>query len=488
MLSISWRRESIAVVRFVIILSVLQQLAGGQTVDVHPPPDTRAQPVEVPYQTAQQKAIQQPVPEYPTLARQAQVSGLVHLKLSIDANGRVANTELISGHPLLIADITNLISHWQYRPFLSANGQPAPVTTRIALRFDASKSTVVIAPPPAIEIPLGKEAPLSGTTEPYQATVAALESHFQRRKLPKYPDEPMARKQQGTVRFRVTVDHKGIVIDVIAVSGDPAFVAISQDAIKQWLFTPFLKNGSPVQVSGDVYLTFTLNPDAQIPIVPGDEIDALLDAAETTVRDRKVDATEAYCFNAIQRAQHSEQDRSEAVTNALEILYRLYTTAGSADESKHEDYARRWVKAATQYETPNGQWTARANADLGIYLMNHKRFAEAEQCYQKALPLLGQCVDPPGVRICTALQGDVAAYEALTLYSMAKLNESLPYFKQAVELPDGAIHPQVKAVSLIVYSQVLSQLGRTNEAQRLSKEATDYQNSHPGVLQPPSNH
>ena len=38
-----------------------------------------------------------------------------------------------------------------------------------------------------------------------------------------------------------------------------------------------------MSVTGDVYLTFTQNPDSPMKVFPGDEIDALLDAATSTM-------------------------------------------------------------------------------------------------------------------------------------------------------------------------------------------------------------
>ncbi len=436
---------------------------------------------ELPFAEAQRNAVSQPLPRFPDLANQAQLSGLVEFRFTINSEGHVTNEELISGHPLLIAGTAEAIRTWRYTPFKSLGGGPREITTRIGLKFDASRGSVMVVEPPPLGTGLsaGMEARMSGSAEPYLVSADVLGEHLRRWKLPKYPADAKAQQLAGTVRLKLKIGRDGNVGTVTPVDGDGKLVAVSTDAVRQWVYRPFLRKGSPVEVSGDAYLTFTLNPDAQMPVFPGDDIDALLDAATMTVRDLKVERTEKYCFEAIQRAQSAGTDHAHTVNDALKILDELYSRAGNADANKREDLNRRWVQVATEYEKPNGQWTARALADFGGYLMFSKHYSEAEQYYGRALSTLDHCVDPVGVRICTELEGDVLGYRALTLYAQGKLDESVPFFERAIGRPDGAIHPEIKVVSLVVYSKVLGQLGRSIEASAAAKEALEYQNTHP---------
>ena len=409
------------------------------------------------------------------------MSGLVEFKILIDLTGRVASVELISGHPLLIPGAADAIRTWQYRPFTFLVETPREVTTRVGLTFDVPKNSVTITEPPPLgqNLSAGKEAQMSGTGEPYLVTAAVLDEHRRRWKLPPYSAEAKSQKITGSVRLRIKVDRNGNVTTATPVSGSSALFAVSADAARNWAYRPFLRSGFPVEVTGDAYLTFTLNPDAQMPVFPGDDIDALLDAATMTVRDIKVETTEKYCFEAMQRAQSAGSDHTHTIANALQILYELYSRAGNADAGKREDFYKRWVKVASEYEKPPGQWTARSSADLGGYFMSAKRYPEAEQYYQRALSALDQCVDPVGVRICTELQGDVLGYQALTLYAQGKLDESLAFFQRASSRPEGAIHPEIKVISLTVYSRALGQLGKRAEAETVAKQALEYRNAHP---------
>ncbi len=50
----------------------------------------------------QAKLVRQPKPVYPPLAKQARISGVVHLAAVISKDGTIQDLKVISGHPLLI--------------------------------------------------------------------------------------------------------------------------------------------------------------------------------------------------------------------------------------------------------------------------------------------------------------------------------------------------------------------------------------------------
>ena len=67
-------------------------------------------------------------PEYPALARQVHVQGLVVLRAIISRNGAIENLQALSGHPLLIPSAINAVRQWRYRPYV-LNGEPVEVET-----------------------------------------------------------------------------------------------------------------------------------------------------------------------------------------------------------------------------------------------------------------------------------------------------------------------------------------------------------------------
>jgi len=80
------------------------------------------------------RLIQRVPPEYPDLAKRARVSGVVHLKAIINAEGKVENLELISGPALLAPAAIAAVKQWVYQPTL-INGQPVAIQTEVDVNF-----------------------------------------------------------------------------------------------------------------------------------------------------------------------------------------------------------------------------------------------------------------------------------------------------------------------------------------------------------------
>lgn len=76
-------------------------------------------------------------PNYPLLARQAQVQGTVSIDAVIDEHGNVAQMHAISGSPLLIPAALQAVAKWKYEPSY-LNGAPISVelTVDVIFRFD----------------------------------------------------------------------------------------------------------------------------------------------------------------------------------------------------------------------------------------------------------------------------------------------------------------------------------------------------------------
>ena len=78
--------------------------------------------------------ITQTRPNYPPLARQARIQGTVVLHAIIDKEGKVAQLEVVSGHPLLVASAIEAVKQWRYKP-TQLNGDPVEVDTTIQVTF-----------------------------------------------------------------------------------------------------------------------------------------------------------------------------------------------------------------------------------------------------------------------------------------------------------------------------------------------------------------
>ena len=82
----------------------------------------------------QSKLFSQPHPVYPPLAKQAHISGVVHLQAVIGKDGNVIDLAVISGHPLLIPSAMDAVRQWVYRPTL-LNGEPVEIVTQIDVNY-----------------------------------------------------------------------------------------------------------------------------------------------------------------------------------------------------------------------------------------------------------------------------------------------------------------------------------------------------------------
>ena len=74
-------------------------------------------------------------PEYPPLALQTHISGVVVIDAIIDERGNVVQARAVSGHPLLVAAALRAVLQWKYEP-TSLNGQPVSVELQVLVHFD----------------------------------------------------------------------------------------------------------------------------------------------------------------------------------------------------------------------------------------------------------------------------------------------------------------------------------------------------------------
>ena len=102
-----------------------------------PPPPVKASTpkrITIGGNVQQAKLVRQPKPVYPPLAKQARISGVVHLAAVISKDGTIQDLKVISGHPLLIPSALEAVKQWVYQPTL-LNGEPVEVSTQIDVNF-----------------------------------------------------------------------------------------------------------------------------------------------------------------------------------------------------------------------------------------------------------------------------------------------------------------------------------------------------------------
>ena len=75
---------------------------------------------------------------------------------------------------------------------------------------------------------------------------------------PKYPEEAKKAKIEGKVVLRAIISKDGTVENLQVVSGPKELQESSLDAVRQWMYKPFLLNGDPVEVKTTINVTYSL--------------------------------------------------------------------------------------------------------------------------------------------------------------------------------------------------------------------------------------
>jgi protein TonB len=75
---------------------------------------------------------------------------------------------------------------------------------------------------------------------------------------PKYPTMARDAHVQGQVVLKAIINKNGQIQDLQLLSGHVLLAPAAVDAVRQWLYRPFLLNGEPVEVETTVTVTFQL--------------------------------------------------------------------------------------------------------------------------------------------------------------------------------------------------------------------------------------
>jgi periplasmic protein TonB len=122
-------------------------------------------------------------------------------------------------------------------------GLPQSVFTGIALPPPPAPKPVDFAPP-----------------RPVRLTSEILSAKLLRKVVPVYPRLAITAHVSGTVHLLGTVGTDGAIRDLQVVSGPSLLVEAALEAVRQWVYSPTLLNGTPVEVTAPIDVVFTLRP------------------------------------------------------------------------------------------------------------------------------------------------------------------------------------------------------------------------------------
>ena len=77
--------------------------------------------------------------------------------------------------------------------------------------------------------------------------------------MPKYPEEAKANRIQGIVILEIVVATDGTVLGTEIKRSVPELDDAAVSAVNEWVYTPTLLNGEPVELIMTVTVNFTLN-------------------------------------------------------------------------------------------------------------------------------------------------------------------------------------------------------------------------------------
>jgi TonB family protein len=96
------------------------------------------------------------------------------------------------------------------------------------------------------------------TSAPITVPSKLADEYLMLRVEPEYPESAREQHIQGPVVLDALVDKDGTVEKLGTVSGDPQLATAATDAVRQWRFKPFFRNGSPEEFQTRITVSFRL--------------------------------------------------------------------------------------------------------------------------------------------------------------------------------------------------------------------------------------
>lgn len=116
------------------------------------------------------------------------------------------------------------------------------------------KGKVIFETPPQSASHSAKDS----TRQPVTVPSKIADQYLLLRVEPEYPEAAREQHIQGPVVLDALVGQDGAVEKLSTISGDPQLAAAASDAVRQWRFKPFLRNGSPEEFQTQITVSFRL--------------------------------------------------------------------------------------------------------------------------------------------------------------------------------------------------------------------------------------
>lgn len=84
---------------------------------------------------AMEAAVTKVNPEYPAIAKQLRLEGVVDIQVTIAEDGSVSNATIASGNPILGKAAVEALHKWKFKPFKDAEGKATKANATLAMSF-----------------------------------------------------------------------------------------------------------------------------------------------------------------------------------------------------------------------------------------------------------------------------------------------------------------------------------------------------------------
>ena len=132
-----------------------------------------------------------------------------------------------------------------------ASGTAAPPVGGLVVY---EKGKVIFQTPPQTPA----NSPTASTNRPITVPSKVADRYLVQRVEPEYPEAAREQHIQGPVVLEALVGKDGAVEKLSTMSGDPQLATAATDAVRQWRFKPFLRNGSPEEFQTQITVSFRL--------------------------------------------------------------------------------------------------------------------------------------------------------------------------------------------------------------------------------------
>jgi len=178
----------------------------------------------------------QPV-EYPPEAVAKNAEGPVIVSIVIDQDGTVSYSKELAGYAVLGPAAVAAVREWKFRPAVY-QGKRVEVTSDVV-----------------VEVPSPNR---SASSALLQVDVDTAEAHVLRPSKIDYPSGAATARIQGYVIVKCEIGTDGKVLKAKAISGHPWLTTAAEVAVSKQLYTPFTKDGTPVEAETYVIELFKL--------------------------------------------------------------------------------------------------------------------------------------------------------------------------------------------------------------------------------------